>query len=157
MAQATRQLKILTVLLPILAAGCTTGGGTIRAGSVATPAPEEPRPEATTSPAPTPGRPAGGDVAPPPPRSAAVVSLQSQAADERSAGDYERSAATLERAIRIAPEDASLWFDLATVRLAQSQPEAAEGLARRAAALAGTDEALRRRADDLADRARRSR
>jgi len=145
------------VALLLVAAGCTTGGGTIRAGSVATPAAGEERSEPVASPAPTPEPPAGGAVVPPPARSPAIVSLQSRAAAERSAGDYERSAATLERAIRIAPEDASLWLDLATVRLAQSQPEVAEGLARRAAALAGADDALRRRADAVAHQARRAR
>ena len=44
---------------------------------------------------------------------------------ERSAGEYERSAATLERAIRIAPEDAALWLDLGEVRLAQGRPDLA--------------------------------
>ena len=143
--------------LVLAATGCSTGG-TIRAGSVTAPTtPAPPAPEQVDAIRPEPASPPGGASAPPTARSAAVVSLQSQAATERSAGDYERSAATLERAIRIAPQDASLWLDLALARLAQSRPEVAEGLAQRAAALAGPDDALRRRAEAVAEQARRAR
>jgi tetratricopeptide (TPR) repeat protein len=161
LAEETQGLRWLLAVAVLVVAGCSTGG-TIRAGSVAAPptpeagAPAEPSPGQVDAGRPAPASPSGGASAPPPARSAAVVSLQSQAATERSAGDYERSAATLERAIRIAPQDPSLWLDLALARLAQARPDVAEGLALRAAALAGPDEAMRRRAEAVADRARRA-
>ena len=141
-------------------AGCSAGGGTLRAGSVETaPAPvTTPAADAPAGALDPAQKDAGGAVvAPPRPRNAGAVSLQAQAASERTAGDYERSAATLERAIRIAPDDASLWLDLGGVRLAQGRPDLAEGMARRAAALAGGDAPLRREAEALAERARRAR
>ena len=161
MAQKTEGLRPALVGLLLLTGGCTVGGGTVRAGSVARPAEPAPPVEAAAgTPAatvPATAAPPGGAAEPPPSRNAGVVSLQSQAADERAAGDYERAAATLERAIRLAPQDAALWLDLATVRLAQARPDQAEGLARRAASLAGADDGLRRQAEAVAERARRAR
>jgi tetratricopeptide (TPR) repeat protein len=153
-------LRTLLVLATMLTTGCSAGGGTLRAGSVETTAPVTAAPagDASAGAVEPAQEDAGGSLVPPArPRNAGAVSLQAQAASERSAGEYERSAATLERAIRIAPDDASLWLDLGGVRLAQGRPDLAEGMARRAAALAGGDARLRREAEALAERARRSR
>jgi tetratricopeptide (TPR) repeat protein len=149
-------VKAIAVTGLLLLSGCTTGGGTLRAGSVErepVPAAESPAVAESASRS----DPGGAAAPPPPPRNAGAVSLQNQAAAERASGDFERSAATLERAIRIAPDDAALWLELGEVRLAQGRPDLAEGMAMRAAALSGDDDALRRRAESLASRARRSR
>ena len=163
-------------------AGCSAGGGTLRAGSVETaPAPvTTPAADAPAGALDPAQKDAGGAVvAPPRPRNAGAVSLQAQAASERTAGDYERSAATLERAIRIAPDAAEIQPQRGGVRRnpdgtpqgrgrarvlpgsprcrRRSRADLAEGMARRAAALAGGDAPLRREAEALAERARRAR
>jgi Tfp pilus assembly protein PilF len=57
----------------------------------------------------------------------------------------ERAAATLERALRIDPQDPYSWHRLASLRLRQDRPAQAEALARKSNLLAGEDPALRAR------------
>nr|WP_255722107.1 tetratricopeptide repeat protein [Ectothiorhodospira lacustris] len=59
-----------------------------------------------------------------------------------AAGQPDRAAAALERALRIAPADAGLWHQLAMVRLHQGQADEAESLAAKSNSLAGSDRAL---------------
>lgn len=59
----------------------------------------------------------------------AVQVLQRRANDQLSAGDYTAAAASLERALRIAPRDAKLWNSLAHVRAAQKRYAQVEQLA----------------------------
>ncbi|MDP2128772.1 MAG: tetratricopeptide repeat protein, partial [Pseudohongiella sp.] len=54
-----------------------------------------------------------------------------------AAGDLERAAALSERALRISPRDAYLWYRLANIRYVQRQYSEAEGFARRALSFAG--------------------
>jgi len=72
-------------------------------------------------------------VAPQPP---AVLALLEQAEQQANAGDLGSSAASLERAIRINPGSAVLWYHLATVRLAQGEALQAEQLAVKSSSLA---------------------
>ena len=60
-----------------------------------------------------------------------VLALVDQAADERSAGDLDRAAGTLERAIRIVNDDPLPWLRLAELRYEQGNLIQSENLARR--------------------------
>lgn len=59
-------------------------------------------------------------------------------------GDLERAAALCERALRINPRDAQLWYRLASVRAQQGRANEAEGFARRALSFSANDPALTR-------------
>ncbi len=67
---------------------------------------------------------------------AAVVALLGKAQRQEQTLDYAAAAAALERAIRITPRDANLYFRLAGVRFKQDSIEQAEQLCRKAVALA---------------------
>lgn len=54
-------------------------------------------------------------------------------------GDLERAAAVAERAVRIAPREASLWYRLASIRARQGRNDEAIGIARRAQSFAAPD------------------
>lgn len=71
-------------------------------------------------------------------------SLRAQAERQRQAGDYAGAAATLERALRIQPQDARLWNRLARVRMEQGLHSQAANLAARSNALAGDQADLKR-------------
>jgi predicted Zn-dependent protease len=59
----------------------------------------------------------------------AVKDLWAQAEEARRAGDYDNAALTLERILRIVPDDAVIWSRLAEVRLLQNNSSQAENLA----------------------------
>ncbi len=111
-------------------------------GSVeSAPRPELPPPP---PPQPPPQRP------PPPPRenrlSAATGSLTAQARTLISRGDLDGASSTLDRALRIEPNNPLLWIEMARLRLAESDARQAEGCARKALALAGGDRAAQAQA-----------
>jgi uncharacterized protein HemY len=56
------------------------------------------------------------------------------------------ASATLDRALRIEPNNPLLWIELGKVRLVASEPKGAEGCARKALALAGGDSAAQSQA-----------
>jgi len=86
----------------------------------------------------------------------AVTVLTGRADDQRRAGDLEGSAASLERALRIAPDDAQLWHRLAAIRLEQRNYPMVTQLAAKSNALANSaDYALRSANWTLIARARR--
>jgi len=156
MVTATQRLMPALVLALGLGAlgGCASAGGTMRAGDVSDPDPvdstgaggvPEARPLPDTAAAPVARAPA--------PRNSAVVALQAQAASEKAAGNPEQAASTLERAVRIEPDDAELWLALARLRLDQGQPQLARELARRAESLAPSGSGVRSRARDLQQQA----
>lgn len=66
----------------------------------------------------------------------AVVALLEHAEQQANDGDLESSAASLERAIRINPGSAVLWYHLATLRLVQGEARQAEQLAMKSNSLA---------------------
>jgi cytochrome c-type biogenesis protein CcmH/NrfG len=74
---------------------------------------------------------------------AAVLQLAAAARDELAAGNAVNAAAKLERALRIEPRSARLWYELARVRLSQDDARQAENLALRANGYAGEDRRLR--------------
>ena len=138
---------MLAVVLVVLAgAGCTTAPAT-RPVSSAQPAATDVPPGRAQGPGDASGS-AGGAAPPSEARNPAVVSLEATALDQHQSGDLELAAASLERALRIAPDDAELWLSLAKVRLDQGRRQQAAGLARLAETLAdpASDTAARARA-----------
>jgi tetratricopeptide (TPR) repeat protein len=65
----------------------------------------------------------------------AAASLAAQAEQQRERGDYVTAAATLERALRIQPQEPYLWNRLARVRLDQQNYAQAGSLAQKSNAL----------------------
>lgn len=81
----------------------------------------------------------------PPPASdnSAVVALLDSAHRDAATGRLDSAAASLERALRIEPRNASLWHELARVRLEQNQATQAIQLATKSNTLAGDNIRLR--------------
>lgn len=65
----------------------------------------------------------------------AIKDLWAQAEQARKAGDYDNAALTLERILRIAPDEAVIWSRLAEVRLLQGSASQAENLAAKSNAM----------------------
>lgn len=93
-------------------------------------------------------------LSPQPSGGGAVVALLDQAETYHRSGDSGNEAATIERALRIEPNNAGLWSRLAAVRLEQGRPQQAEQLALKSNALAGSDRGLKARNWRLVARAR---
>jgi len=74
---------------------------------------------------------------------AATAALQKEAQFLEEQEQFERAAATLERALRIEPRNPYLWNRLAALRLRQNKADQAESLARKSNLLAGSDARLR--------------
>jgi predicted Zn-dependent protease len=87
--------------------------------------------------------PAQPQIARPQPKRAVTV-LMKRADEQRRGGDLDGATVSLERALRISPEDAVLWHELAEVRMAQRQYDGVVQLAAKSNALASpTDAGLR--------------
>lgn len=84
----------------------------------------------------------------------AVMALAKRADGEMRANDLAAAAATLERALRIEPNNAGLWSRLAEVRLRQGDKTQAEQLALKSNGLAAGNAALKARNDQIIARAR---
>lgn len=78
------------------------------------------------------------------PLSPAVGALVLAANQTSKSGDLDSAAASIERAIRIEPRNATLFYKLALLRLKQSKPRLAEDLAKKSALLASTDNTLKK-------------
>ena len=78
------------------------------------------------------------------PQSAAIGSLVMAANEDSQHGSLDAAVASIERAIRIEPRNAALYYKLAVLRLKQSKPRLAEDLAHKAAILAASDNNLKR-------------
>ncbi len=74
----------------------------------------------------------------------AVVALLSDAQRENESGDFDKAAASLERALSIDPGDAMAWHRLARLRLRQGAVDEAISLANKSSQLAQDTPALRR-------------
>ena len=75
---------------------------------------------------------------PAPPSSTAVQTLLAAAMQAAARDDWDRAEAALERAIKLAPQDSSLWSQLAYTHLRQGALEEAGEIAQRALSLAST-------------------
>lgn len=91
---------------------------------------------------------------PAPTGGAAAKALAKRADGEMRANNLMAAAATLERALRIEPNNAGLWSRLAEVRLLQGDKAQAEQLALKSNGLAGGNAAIRARNEQIIARAR---
>jgi cytochrome c-type biogenesis protein CcmH/NrfG len=64
-------------------------------------------------------------------------------------GDFDGASSTLDRALRIEPNNPLLWIELGRERLVESEAHQAEGCGRKALALAGGDHAAQKQAGHL--------
>jgi hypothetical protein len=78
------------------------------------------------------------------PQSPAVGSLVMAANENSEGGNLDSAVSSIERAIRIEPRNATLYYKLAVLRLKQSKPRLAEDIARKAALLAVNDNNLKK-------------
>lgn len=88
------------------------------------------------------------------PQSPAVGSLVMAANEESQGGNLDSAVSSIERAIRIEPRNATLYYKLALLRLQQSKPRLAEDIARKAALLAVNDTNLKKHSWLLVAKAR---
>jgi tetratricopeptide (TPR) repeat protein len=72
---------------------------------------------------------------------AATTALVAQAQRQAGSGDYAPATATLERALRIEPDNPLVWIELGRVHLAEGDAGQADALGRKALALATGDPA----------------
>jgi predicted Zn-dependent protease len=84
-----------------------------------------------------------------------VATLIAKAESEFNAGRLDRSAANLERAIRIEPRNPVLWHNLATIRLQQGRYAQAESMAGKSNSLIAPGAALVRKNWKIIAEARR--
>ena len=114
-------------------AACSTLEGTQRPGSQSAPGPGggAGSPPPHESPPPSVAAPAR----PPSQTSGATQALLAQSRAARAVGNYDQANATIERALRIAPSDASLWVELGEIELATGNAAQAATLARKALTL----------------------
>ena len=97
------------------------------------PAPSQPTPYQAPAHPPQPAR--ENDLSP------ATRSLVTQARNQIAHGDLPAASSTLDRALRIEPNNPLLWVELGRLRLAEGDPHQAEGCGRKALALASGDRA----------------
>jgi predicted Zn-dependent protease len=108
-----------------------------------------PAPNSSASSTSAPSFPSPGSPTPvPPPRqnslSPATLSLVTQARSLLAHGEFDGASSTLDRALRIEPNNPLLWIELGRLRLAERDPHQAEGCARKALALASGDPSARK-------------
>jgi predicted Zn-dependent protease len=147
----------LTVLhalaLTLLLSGCSLFAP--RPSAPPAPSPQAPAPSAASSPLPTPSAtsPTTPHAPAPPSRannlSPATRSLVTQARTLTSHGDFDGASATLDRALRIEPNNPLLWIERGRLRLAETDAHQAEGCGRKALALASGDPNAQRQAGRL--------
>jgi tetratricopeptide (TPR) repeat protein len=140
----------LSKLGPILAASLLLGACSLMASSRSSPQP--PLPPASSSVPPSPQSAPPSPFQPQPPAHAqqparenhlspATHSLVTQARNQVAHGDLPAASSTLDRALRIEPNNPLLWIELGRLRLAENDAHQAEGCARKALALASGDRA----------------
>lgn len=71
---------------------------------------------------------------------------------QRDGGNYTQAAMTIERALRIEPNNALLWIELGEIKAADGDREQAETMARKALTLADGDPRIEDRATRLIQR-----
>jgi len=126
----TRQtFHLLCLLVVLIVSGCTTAPYRVPAPYPARPLPQPPVKRHPAGPGP--GQPSAGQPANP-----IVVDISNQASRLVQNGQLDAAAQTLERGLRIAPKNASLWSQLAAVRLQQQRYGQARSLAAKSNSLA---------------------
>jgi tetratricopeptide (TPR) repeat protein len=154
-AQTASALNVLhAVAMTALLSGCSLFASRSTIPGTPSPGSASSAPPAASSPLPTP--PAStppSQHAPSPPRenslSPATRSLVTQAKTLMSHGDFDGASSTLDRALRIEPNNPLLWIERGRLRLAESDAHQAEGCGRKALALASGDPNAQRQAGRL--------
>lgn len=112
--------------------------------------PQPPQPSSQPPPLPSPSQP---PAHPPPVRenhlSPATRSLVTQARTQVAHGDLPAASSTLDRALRIEPNNPLLWIELGRLRLAETDAHQAEGCGRKALTLASGDRSTQAEAGRL--------
>jgi tetratricopeptide (TPR) repeat protein len=139
------------VLTTLQLAGCPASlRGSPEASTPSNPMPPQP-PPAVSAPTPLPAPPQ--QPPPPPPRenhlSPATRSLVTQAHALMSHGDLDGASSTLDRALRIEPNNPLLWVEIGRLRLAENNAHQAEVCGRRSLALASGDRSAQAQAGRL--------
>jgi tetratricopeptide (TPR) repeat protein len=148
-------LNVLHALaMTALLSGCSLFASRSTIPGTPSPGPSPSAPPAASSPLPTPPTPTTpSQHAPSPPRenslSPATRSLVTQAKTLMSHGDFDGASSTLDRALRIEPNNPLLWIERGRLRLAESDAHQAEGCGRKALALASGDPNAQRQAGRL--------
>jgi tetratricopeptide (TPR) repeat protein len=146
-----------------LTTACTTLSTPSRPASSPAPRPAPPAEETQSAPAPAPLPPPAQQPAPragaprsdvPAARpqsdaSGASGALLQQAQAQRAAGSLPAARASLERALRLDPNNALLWLELGELELQTGNAAQAAEMARKALTLAGRDSRLTARAERL--------
>jgi tetratricopeptide (TPR) repeat protein len=148
MDQTHHSVKIpaLALALAVLLGGCAASARLGQPGSPASsslpgaPNSSTPNSPSAGSPSPVPAPPRQNSLSP------ATHSLVTQARSQLTRGDFDGASSTLDRALRIEPNNPLLWIELGRVRLAERDPHQAEGCGRKALALASGDPGARRQA-----------
>jgi hypothetical protein len=96
------------------------------------PSPTTPTQPYPQYPQPAPSPPPSTAEPTPKPQSTVTLALQDEAQRAATAGDYAKATQILERAIRIEPDRAELWLELARVHLKEGDAAQAEQFARKA-------------------------
>jgi Tfp pilus assembly protein PilF len=162
----SQPLTCSVLMTALLLGGCAMRSGE---GGPAIPAP--PRGQAIGSVRPAPPVPVQPPPAPPEPPSAAPPrqfhlgaasgALVTQAHAQARGGDFGQASATIERALRIEPENPLLWIELGRMRLGAGDAQQADAMGRKALSLGSGDpsaqsSAWRLIADSLQARGRNS-
>jgi uncharacterized protein HemY len=137
-----------------------TAAAVLSACSVLSPRPPATEPPPGASPGPSPSQPSPSQPSPPQPPahppparenrlSPATRSLVTQARAQSAHGDFPAASSTLDRALRIEPNNPLLWIELGRLRLAESDAHQAEGCGRKALALASGDHGTQAQAGRL--------
>jgi uncharacterized protein HemY len=152
MAQTHRSLRTLAAALAaaVLLSGCPAPSQ--RPQPPGNPIPG-PQPSGPATPGPLTPIPPPAPRAPPSPRenhlSPATLSLVTQSRTLASHGDLDGASSTLDRALRIEPNNPLLWIELGRLRLAENDAHQAESCARKALALASGDHGTQAQAGRL--------
>jgi Flp pilus assembly protein TadD len=75
--------------------------------------------------------------------------MLSQAREQRAAGALPAAESTIERALRVEPNDPWLWIELGEIKLQTGDAQQAATMARKALSLAAGDRDIERRANAL--------
>ncbi len=144
MVQSHHSLKTAALAFIVAAqlGGCAGPSRLVQPPNSSTGASPAPSTSAPSSPSP------GSPTPVPPPRqnsfSPATLSLVTQARSLLAHGEFDGASSTLDRALRIEPNNPLLWIELGRLRLAERDPHQAEGCARKALALASGDPSARK-------------
>jgi Flp pilus assembly protein TadD len=139
----SRSSALAVALVASLLVACSFTGPPVSRPAPRTPAPQPsepapgtpvPQPEPSPTPSPAPTQPQRQYRL-----SAASLALVKQAHTQTDKGDFGAATATVERALRIEPNNPLLWIELGQVHLAEGNAPLAESMGRKAVALSTGD------------------